>query len=284
MFAIVRTAMLLAGAAVLFVGTGAVAATQPKLSGATRVEISVPKSVVTVKPGASYEAKAQVLNYDAVKTPLAIFSAVVLDTKTGGMGFSPSGKWMALSTHHLLAPAHSATALTFAVHVPAGTKPGVYVLALAAQYSPGTTVLHKGKFQFDINLNIKSVALLAIHVPGGPITQRLVAQGLKQSVVDPVAYGLTTAIGNPGNSYEYVQSHLVLRNGSHKDVFTGPTVLLLAHSRANLTFQVPMADVGKTTFAYVVLKTVKQSVHLSGRMRVLATAPTAKAKKHAGQR
>ena len=235
----------------------------------TQVQITVPKQIVTLVPGTSYEAVAHIINLDTTPTPLLMYGVKITDTPSGAIGLLPNRQWITLSTNRMTVPARSAKGFTFAIHVPKNIRSGVYVYGIAAQYSPGHSLIHKGRVNLNVQVNVRSVALIAVAIPGAKYKAGLKAHGLTEARINPYQYGFTSNIANPGNVYEYVTSTLILQNGKHRTRFPGANVLLLAFGSSEVQFQAPLIDVGKRTIAYVVFHSIYGGTTLSAHLHVM---------------
>lgn len=236
----------------------------------TGVAIVLHAPEVTLAPGQTTTALAQIANASKAPVHLKLFPGFSVELPNGGYkldGGGDASKWLKLSAYQVTVPAEKALAISYRVTVPPHTPPGYYVFGVVSAFVSKTIHGHSGKVGIVVNVNMENTAAVVVHVPG-PTTFGVHLQGWTVSWLGKPGYELETTLKNTGNAYEYIKARLTLINGKKRTVLPETQVFVLRQSSLALAFSVPSVYVGPHTEAVVSVAAPHVSATASGAIRI----------------
>jgi hypothetical protein len=271
---LVRAGRLIAlGAAIAPLWVGALASSPAQAASAptnaSGVAIVLRQAELTVAPGESAVAVAQVANATKTTVHLKLFPGVAVELPNGGyklVGGGAAARWLKLSTYQVTLAPNRVAAISYRIAVPTHVAPGYYLLGIVSQFIGRKVRGHSGNVGIVVNIAMQNTAPVVVHVPG-PTTFGAHLSGWTVAWLGRPGYELQTTLTNSGNAYEYVKAHLTLINGSKRTVFPTVQVFVLRGASMTLTFVVPAVDVGPHTLAVVAAIAPHHSATASGRLR-----------------
>jgi hypothetical protein len=261
---------------------GALITGAPRVWGAppSVVWLSLSKRSLTVRPGQTVYAPAHIYNAGPGPAHVSLYTAQAQPAPQGGYRLAvatPMAKWLSLSQYRFSLAPRTMQSLVVGIHVPRGTPPGNYVLAVVSQQSEPSRVQHSRRgISVQVHIILKNAYTISVNVPGK------IRFGVRISSWKTTNFGrhirLTTVLLDTGNSYEYASIQLFIENPSKRQLILPRTILLLAHSGTPMSFFVPARLVRKETKGMLVvrLEGEKETVTATGPLFAPPASPGAK--------
>jgi len=159
------------------------------------------------RPGATVSGRVDLISRSARAQPVALAAADVGTAATGGLDYRQGppravARWVELGRHELMLPAGQATSVAFAVHVPAGIRPGDHLAGVVATDPTALARQRRAARRAGQTLRLAFRSRLAVavlvRVPG-PRHPRLAFEG---AAVDasPAGVRIALRLRNRGNT------------------------------------------------------------------------------------